>query len=466
MASQDDNQLASPLGRSNRGASALAGATLVFISMGAAIGSGALLVAAALTATVLVVVMSIRPPTGISATRSIERTKLWIDDTTVIDVEMRIESGIGPVFIHSPVPSMMELAEGSNFTVVWKGRRPTTFKLRYSLRATMRGNFPIEPMQWEAHHPFRIRQPVRGTTGESELLIVRPRIDKISRVMNIRGLAVNPRPMMDISVIGNRTTDFNEIRRYTPGDPIRTINWKATARRSAGSQTYGSQLLVNEFEREGKKAIWLFLDASPKMQIGTTLLNPLEHAIEATVTLSYYYLKRGYQMGAHFSNRPTRIIHADSGQAQLRKLNRELLELTVSKEAFDFRQAVQVCRHQILRYVPECFIITRLDDVVSDNPDQLPESLEALLEGIKQLTRHGTRGLHSVNVNLVAIAGYAYSAGEGSGVEMMQSLRKIETRSVIRKIQRYGVNVIEWNPMDQRFSDVLLSHAIGVRQRA
>jgi uncharacterized protein (DUF58 family) len=267
--------------------------------------------------------------------------------------------------------------------------------------------------------------------------------------------------MMDMSVIGNQTTEYREIRNYTPGDPIKSVNWKATARNASGAGLTTQDLLVNEYEREGKKAIWLFMDTTTAMTVGSTLVNPLEHAIEAAGTLSFYYLTKGYQVGAHFSNRASRLIHLDSGQAQLRKLNRELLELTSEDGVYDLRRAVQVCRHQILRYVPECFIITRLDTDEPRQGNQVPPSLESLVNGVKALTRYGSRGHQAVRVNIVAIAGYSYSASGDDGASVARVIRSMETSLLSRAVRRYGVNVIEWDPSESRFSDLLLAHALG-----
>ncbi|SVC43061.1 uncharacterized protein METZ01_LOCUS295915, partial [marine metagenome] len=368
-----------------------------------------------------------------------------------------------PVFVRCPIPQVMELVDGSNLFGVWKGRGPKTVDLKFKFRTTVRGVFTCDPVLWEAHHPFRFRTPVHETAGSPEDIVVRAGINEISRVTNVRGLAVNPNPMMDMSVIGNQTTEFREIRSFTSGDSVKSINWRATARKSSGRELTSKDILVNDYEREGKKAIWLFLDTSSAMSVGSSLVNPLEHAIEAAGALSFYYLRRGYQVGAHFSNRSSRLIHMDSGQAQLRKISRELSELSNEEGMYDFRRSVQMCRRQILRYVPECFLITRLDTDEPVQSNKIPPGLDSLVSGVKALTAYGSRGHKSVRVNIVAIAGYAYTAQNDEGNSVARLIRSLETDLISRTVRRYGVNVISWDPTRSRFSDLLLSHALSGR---
>jgi uncharacterized protein (DUF58 family) len=97
------------------------------------------------------------------------------------------------------------------------------------------------------------------------------------------------------------------------------------------------------------------------MRVGTTLLNPLEHAIEAASGIGYYYLTRGYYLGAHVSDRPDQMMYPETGKRQFHRLVQELLTLEPRLQGHDLPQAVHVYRNQIARYSPKCVIITMLD---------------------------------------------------------------------------------------------------------
>ena len=76
------------------------------------------------------------------------------------------------------------------------------------------------------------------------------------------------------------------------------MNWKATAKREG---TMNSIPFVNDFEKEGRKTVWLFLDAREWMRTGSTVENAFEYAIQATLGVSSY-LSRNCGVGVSFYN--------------------------------------------------------------------------------------------------------------------------------------------------------------------
>ena len=95
--------------------------------------------------------------------------------------------------------------------------------------------------------------------------------------------------------------------------------------------------------------------------------------------------------------------------------------------------------------------------------NQVPPALDSLVSGVKALMAYGSRGHKSVRVNIVAIAGYAYTSQNDEGNSIARLIRSLETDLISRSVRRYGVNVISWDPTSTRFSDLLLSHALSGR---
>ncbi len=69
-----------------------------------------------------------------------------------------------------------------------------------------------------------------------------------------------------------------ELRDYQPGDPLRHIAWKATAR--------NRRLISRDFEREVNLSMYLLLDISTSMRGGQWEGHKLEHGIEAVAELA------------------------------------------------------------------------------------------------------------------------------------------------------------------------------------
>jgi len=57
--------------------------------------------------------------------------------------------------------------------------------------------------------------------------------------------------------------------------------------------------VVNEFEKEGKKSVWIFLDTSKIMSFGSNIKNVKEYSVEAVNSLSDYYIKHNCSVAFH-----------------------------------------------------------------------------------------------------------------------------------------------------------------------
>ena len=85
--------------------------------------------------------------------------------------------------------------------------------------------------------------------------------------------------------------EFAALRPYRPGDDVRSIDWKATARRGAP--------VVREWQPERNQAVWLLLDCgrqlSARLRDGRT---KLDHAVDAALAVARAASLRGDRTGA------------------------------------------------------------------------------------------------------------------------------------------------------------------------
>ena len=95
------------------------------------------------------------------------------------------------------------------------------------------------------------------------------------------------------SRIRGRGMDFEEFRSYQPGDDIRTIDWRASAR------TNKTQTRVYREERE--RPVLLVLDQSPGLFFGSKLNFKSVAAAEAMALLAWKTLQHGDRIGALLS---------------------------------------------------------------------------------------------------------------------------------------------------------------------
>ena len=369
-------------------------------------------------------------------------SRAWVGDVIEVKYEVMVNSGLGVFSLHQELPPYFGLAEGSNLRVFWKGWHSQTYLFCYKIRCTKRGSYNLEQIQWEANHPLRLTPTEQGALGETHDLVVRPRILNVRRVRGIPGIATSPFPVIDMAKIGVTTTDFREIRKYVYGDPIKNINWKATARITSPHPWP----LTNEFEVEGKKTVWLFLDASRVLEAGTNIENTFEYCLEAANSVLYFYLDRGYRAGMFIFNGKDQLFYPDAGKKQFLKISRELIDIAASDKVDQFPAAVEKCRRYILGYNPLCIVISRLDSHYSEN----------IVTGVRKLRQLLGRQKRKLPVMVINVPGYNIIAGDEIYDDNTTVFMQLNTRPRVQQLRRLGALVLDWNPRKESFGTALL----------
>ncbi|HET6438776.1 MAG TPA: DUF58 domain-containing protein [Anaeromyxobacter sp.] len=132
----------------------------------------------------------------------------------------------------------------------------------------------------------------------------------------------------------NEGREFAALRPYLPGDDIRGIDWKATARRGAP--------VVREFQPERNQAVWLLLDCgrslSARLKDGRT---KLDRAVDAALALARAAALRGDRTGAIlFGAEVERVVLPGAGRAGLSALADALHGALARPEEADYLAAL------------------------------------------------------------------------------------------------------------------------------
>ncbi len=436
-----------------------AGLSLLFLALGLAFGNIALLTGAVFVLLTVLIVASLQPPAGVQIERRLPRVVCWAGDTLEVERSLTAVSGVGPIFVHDVLPPELEVVKGNNLRVAWKWPGVKTFDLSYRVRFPKRGEFTLPQTTWASQSPFGIRKSASAAAGPSISISVVPRIRGITRLNEVRATTKQTRYQDDLSQTGVSNSEFRELRPYAPGDSIKLINWKASARGSRGD----GLPLVNELEPEGRKAVWIFLDAASYMDVGTPLANPMENTIEAAGSLAQFYLSRGSTVGAYAYNSygGGELLSPESGQKQFRRLTQMLAALKSGPPRHDLLQSVEWCKGFLLRLQPEVFIITRLD-VYYPRPGEASESLDRLTSAIRRLTALRRRSRRPGRVRLVHVSPkelHSDSPFAFAGVGLAQW----ESRSLAADLRKSGAAVIEWDPAREDFIAALVRHMDAYR---
>jgi len=372
-----------------------------------------------------------------------------IGEVVEVKIAGEITGGPGAVVICDEVPEVFQLVTGSNYKVVTKGFKKKVFSFSYKIRCSKCGAFRVGT-GWETRHILGLTQ-TQVSIEETGQLNVFPLSPKIRRMRLPLRTTRRVHPSEGIAKIGPLSTDFKEIRNYFYGDPFKTINWKASARAASQGKLYP---LVNEYEREGKLSIWLFLDADPDLRVGTSFENALEYGIQAGYGMSYYFLSRGYNLGMYIYNHRGETVHFDTGKRQFTRIADKLLGLTPLKVGLQvlwdegFLKAVKRNQKRLLNQSPMIVIITH---VTSTNSGDLLDGLRKILV-FKRNRRHP-------NVLLINILPYGIIPKVNNWEIYAARMLDVASRSFSSQLRNLGVTVLDWDPKKTSLDITLLSSA-------
>lgn len=120
------------------------------------------------------------------------------------------------------------------------------------------------------------------------------------------------------SIFKGQGVEFDEVRPYTPGDDIRSIDWNVTARTG--------QPFVKRFSEERELTVFFLVDISGSQSFGSGGKTKAELAAEVAGLLAMTAVRNQDKVGlALFSDRIVKYIAPRKGRAAVMRLVREVL---------------------------------------------------------------------------------------------------------------------------------------------
>lgn len=369
----------------------------------------------------LAIFMMVGEPGGISVSRSAGKGPYRPGDTVEITVKLEIEKGMGFVLLRQPLPPELELVGGTNVWSVFKGPRKLEKEFKMAVRVPRRGKYVLPKVEVYSEPLFKVGAGGHFAAGDEFVLTVLPLIKPPRRVRTTNTRSSIPIPLTSFSLTGPASTDFKEIREYRPGDPVKSINWKASARKG--------ELLVNEYEREGKKTVMFYVDARKEMAVGSFIENPLEYAISLVSSLAYYFLRRGYNVGLYVIG-PGELIMPTAGNRQLYAMVKKLMEVELAAGSGEsIKDAFNKTERILMQYSPLIVLVSNF---------LYPEETKMALRSIMKYYRG--------RPPVIVFDLFPYSMFEGREVELVR-LRKKAVENELRGL----AHVFMW---DVKRSDV------------
>lgn len=418
--------------RPNRGLKALLWAAMLVLLLGLIGGISVLVVLMAPLLALGVLGLVLTPPRVSSVIRRNLPTMVWTDEELNIELVIEVEGGFGMVSVHDALPEEFELSQGVNYLVFWVWKSGVTTK-RYSIICRKRGDYHIQPSQWRSWHGLFLRSERSGDAGNAMSTLVMPKPASVPYGRLTKEHTRLPPVGTTLTKVGVATTDFRELRQYAHGDPLKAINWKATARRLSAGQTIP---MTNQYESEGRRAVWIFADASNEMLVGDNLRNPLEMCLRLTMGAARYFLRQGARVGMYAFGADAPIVYPDSGKRQLIRISNAVARLTPGPASDGLLGAVQRVGGALVKDTPLSVVFTRLD-----LPD--PKLLQA---GVRRLAIVGLRSRRRTPPIVVGVGGYHWMQTHDWYERNASSLMHLATRPLVKSLQSDGARVLEWRP--------------------
>ncbi len=156
------------------------------------------------------------------------------------------------------------------------------------------------------------------------------------------------------SVFRGAGIEFEEVRDYAPGDDVKSIDWKVSARLG--------RPFVKRYREERELIVMLVVDLSASGRFGTRESSKQELAAETAAILAFNAIRNNDKVGAIlFTDQVERYIPPQKGSGHVWRVIKEIFSHQPQNSGTDISQAVgflgRVCRKRTVAFVISDFIL-------------------------------------------------------------------------------------------------------------
>ncbi len=224
--------------------------------------------------------------------------------------------------------------------------------------------------------------------------------------------------------------EFEQIKDYVLGDDLRTINWKATAKKN--------QLMVNQFQDEKSQPVYSIIDKGRIMKMPFNGLSLLDYAINASLVISNVVLKKHDKAGMlSFSKRINNIVVAQRRSSQMQLILEALYNVKTDFFESDFsRLYASIKRH-----------ITQRSLILMYTNFETLDGLERQLPYLKAISKsHMLVVIFFKNTELNSLINNKAETIEQVYNKVIAEKFAFEKRLIVNELKKYGIHSILTTP--------------------
>ena len=263
--------------------------------------------------------------------------------------------GIGFVEIYDSLPPQARIIKGSNYTLLYmKPWQEVSFE--YSLKLPLRGHYHLGPVKMRVKDAFDLFYNERFEESIHSFSVF-PQVEVLEEQVITSRAPKLLSGAMPLNVIGTGT-EFYSLREFVPGDSLRSVNWKALAKKG--------KMMVNETVREDVMDVILLLDAREVSAVGGGRDTPLEMSCRAAATYAKQLLDERNNVALMVYGESIERVDLDRGEHHLFKI---LTALSSAKPQGDLK--LQIVLKDLLPHLPSgspiiLFSSLDVDHTISD----------------------------------------------------------------------------------------------------
>ncbi len=226
--------------------------------------------------------------------------------------------------------------------------------------------------------------------------------------------------------------EFEQIKDYVIGDDLRTINWKATAKKNS--------LMVNLFQDEKSQPIYCLIDKGRAMKMPFDGLSLLDYAINSSLVISNVVLKKQDKAGMlSFSKKIENVVVADRRSSQMQLILESLYNVKTDFFESDFSRLYSHVK-QYITHRSLLLLYTNFETM---------DGLERQLPYLKALAKnHLLVVIFFKNTELTTLIDHPAETLREVYDKVIAEKFAFEKRLIVNQLKKYGIYSILTAPED------------------
>ena len=332
------------------------------------------------------------------------------------------------ITIIDEIPEQFQVRD---FNILRKLDASSTSRLKYQLRPVERGEYHFGRLNIYVTSVFGLIAR-RFVTNEDAMVPTYPSFMQL-RKYDLMAISNNLHQygIKKIRKIGH-TMEFEQIKDYVLGDDLRTINWKATAKRN--------QLMVNQFQDEKSQPVYSVIDKGRVMKMPFDGLTLLDYAINSSLVISNVALKKQDKAGIlAFSKKVENIVVAERRTSQMNLILETLYNVNTDFYETDFSRLYADVKRNIKQR--SLMLLYTNFETLDGLHRQLPYLKGIAKNHLLVVIFFKNTELNSLIIKKAQTVQQAYD-------KVIAEKFAFEKRLIVSELQKYGIQSILTTPQD------------------